>query len=175
MTEKQENIINAALILFAEEGFKSTSTSKIANKAGVSEGLIFRHFQNKEGLLEAIIKEGETRVLELFSEILSEKDGKEVIKKTIELGLKISNTPEEFNFWKLQYKIKWELESYNKQKMQPILEKLTEAFKNLRYKNPEAEADLILIQLDGLATRLFLQKEFEINSTIEFLITKYGV
>ena len=49
MTEKQKNIVNAALELFAKEGFKSTSTSKVAKKARVSEGLIFRHFKNKDG------------------------------------------------------------------------------------------------------------------------------
>ncbi len=59
MTDKKEKILQAALELFAEEGFKPTSTSKIAKKAGVSEGLIFSHFCNKDGLLQAIIKEGE--------------------------------------------------------------------------------------------------------------------
>ena len=44
MTEKQENILKAALQLFAKEGFYATSTSKVAKLAGVSEGLIFRHF-----------------------------------------------------------------------------------------------------------------------------------
>ena len=48
MTDKQEKILQAALELFAKEGFKGTSTNKIAKKAGVSEGLIFRHFENKD-------------------------------------------------------------------------------------------------------------------------------
>ncbi len=37
MTEKQERILKAALELFAQEGFKATSTNKVAKRAGVSE------------------------------------------------------------------------------------------------------------------------------------------
>jgi len=44
MTEKQEKIIKSALELFALEGYAATSTRKAAERAGVSEGLIFRHF-----------------------------------------------------------------------------------------------------------------------------------
>ncbi len=49
MTEKKKKIITAALDMFSENGFKGTATSQIAKKARVSEGLIFRHFKNKEG------------------------------------------------------------------------------------------------------------------------------
>ena len=45
--KKKEQILNAALELFANDGFTATSTSKVAKRAGVSEGLIFRHFGNK--------------------------------------------------------------------------------------------------------------------------------
>jgi len=47
MTEKQERILETALSLFAKDGFSATSTSKVARDAGVSEGLMFRHFENK--------------------------------------------------------------------------------------------------------------------------------
>lgn len=175
MTEKQENIINAALELFAEEGFKSTSTSKVAQKAGVSEGLIFRHFKNKEGLLEAIVQEGENRAKELFADIISEEDPKEVLRKTIQIGLKLEANKEAYNFWKLQFKIKWEMELYGEHKMQELQDKLTEAFTTLRYKNPEQETLLLLTNIDGMATRYFLQKSFDIHSITQFLMNKYGL
>ena len=37
MTEKQEKILQAALQLFAKEGYHATSTNKVAKLAGVSE------------------------------------------------------------------------------------------------------------------------------------------
>lgn len=55
MTDKQRAVLDAAISLFAEKGYVATSTSEIAKKAGVSEGLIFKHFGNKEKLLHSIV------------------------------------------------------------------------------------------------------------------------
>jgi AcrR family transcriptional regulator len=41
--------------LFASKGFKGTTTRAIATAAGVSEAIIFRHFETKEDLYNAII------------------------------------------------------------------------------------------------------------------------
>lgn len=55
MTEKQGRIVQAAIEVFAEKGFASTSTSEIAKKAGVAEGTIFRHYKTKKDLLLSIV------------------------------------------------------------------------------------------------------------------------
>ncbi|MCG8307603.1 MAG: TetR/AcrR family transcriptional regulator [Cytophagales bacterium] len=175
MTEKKEKILIAALELFAQEGFKSTSTSKVAKKAGVSEGLIFRHFENKEGLLEAIIKEGEERAKILFGDIVFEPEPKAVLKKTLELGSKMIENKEDADFWKLQYKMKWELEFYGEHKMEPLELALTNAFTKLGHDRPELEARVLLVNMDGLATRYFLQKDFDLGVMIDYMKTKYGV
>ena len=175
MTEKQEKIINAALKLFAEEGFKSTSTSKVAKEAGVSEGLIFRHFQNKEGLLEAIIKMGEEQANLLLADIVMESDPKELIRKYIDLTLKVSKDPAAIDFWRLQFKIKWELEMYGEHKIKALQDALIKAFENLKYHHPEEEANLLLTLMDGITTRFMLQKNYNLAKTIEFLKRKYKV
>lgn len=175
MTEKQANILRAALELFAQEGFKSTSTSKVAKRAGVSEGLIFRHFGNKDGLLQAIIRQGEERAKLLFADIVLETDPKEVIRKTLEMGQKTSLVREEADFWKLQFKIKWELEQYGAYKMEPLLNALVNAFTKLGYDEPELEANFLTVFLDGLATRFYLDKAFDMVSVLNFAKSKYGV
>lgn len=173
MTEKKENILNAALKRFAEEGFRSTSTSKVANEAGVSEGLIFRHFKNKEGLLEAIMEEGEQRLQVLFSDIVSESDPQKVINNTFNLVKSIANSPEQSSFWKLQYKLKWEMETYDEEKIRPIEIALTSAFEKFGYMHPKKEAQLILMLLDGMAMRLFLTDDFNANEMVDLLLEKY--
>lgn len=55
MTEKQINILKAAVEVFAEKGFAASSTSEIAQKAGVAEGTIFRHYKTKKDLLLSIV------------------------------------------------------------------------------------------------------------------------
>ena len=48
-------ILQTAMRLFARNGFHKTSTATICKAAGVSSGLLFYHFGNKDGLLTAII------------------------------------------------------------------------------------------------------------------------
>lgn len=55
ITEKQRNIIFAAIESFSEKGYAATSTSEIAKKAGVAEGTIFRHYKTKKDLLLNIV------------------------------------------------------------------------------------------------------------------------
>src|SRR5579875_3226993 len=55
MTDKQIKIIQAAVEIFAEKGYAATSTSEIAQKAGVAEGTIFRHYRTKKDLLISIV------------------------------------------------------------------------------------------------------------------------
>ncbi|BDS09450.1 TetR/AcrR family transcriptional regulator [Aureispira anguillae] len=54
---KKEKIIHTALTLFAKHGYTETSISKIAKEAGVSKGLTYTHFENKEDLLKAVVTE----------------------------------------------------------------------------------------------------------------------
>jgi AcrR family transcriptional regulator len=56
--ERRAAILEAALPLFARKGFAATTTKEIAAAAGVSEGLIFRHFPSKAALYEAILRSG---------------------------------------------------------------------------------------------------------------------
>lgn len=173
MTEKQEKILEAALELFAKEGFKSTSTSKVARHAGVSEGLIFRHFGSKDGLLEAILKEGEERIKLMFADIIFEEDPQQLLIKTLDAFNPDTLGEAELEFWKLQYKIKWELEQYGEHKMEPLQLALTNAFEKLGYDDPRLEAMRMLVELDGMATRYFLMEKFEYEALLSFLKKKY--
>jgi TetR/AcrR family transcriptional regulator len=54
MKENKHNLIlDSALIEFSEKGFSKASTNSIVNRAGVSKGLLFHYFDNKEHLLVA--------------------------------------------------------------------------------------------------------------------------
>ena len=48
--EKQDRFINAALQIFAKNGYKKASTDEIVKAAGISKGLLFYYFHNKEAL-----------------------------------------------------------------------------------------------------------------------------
>ena len=173
MTEKQENILEAALRLFASEGYNATSTKKVAKEAGVSEGLIFRHFGNKEGLLMAILDLGKERFQKVYANIVLQSDPNEVIRKAILMLFEVPE--EEYTFWKLQFKLKWELELVDNQKLAPLQLSLTNAFKELGYTMPEMEAKLLLHLHDGLATAILMGQAIDKKQTKDFLLEKYKV
>ena len=52
--ERRAAIIKAVQRVFAENGFHGTTTRALAEAAGVSEALLFKHFPNKEALFAAM-------------------------------------------------------------------------------------------------------------------------
>jgi len=172
MTEKQSNILNAALDLFSNEGYAATSTSRIAKKAGVSEGLIFRHFVNKQGLLDALLKEADVRLGELFGPILFETNPKKVIRRTIKMPFKIADGKDR-NFKNLQTILKRDPEYNNPEKLKPLIYKLTVAFQNLKYKDPENEARLLYHIIDNISTEVLKGNMKEASTFRDFLLKKY--
>ncbi len=173
MTEKQESILYAALKLFASEGYNATSTSKVAKAAGVSEGLIFRHFGNKEGLLEAILDLGKQKLKVIYADIVLETEPKQVISKCLRMIFEIPE--EEYDFWKLQFKLKWELALVDTSKMAPVHLSLSNAFRQLGYHEPEMEATILLHLQEGMATALLMGQPVDKEKTLRFLLNKYSV
>ena len=51
-------IAEAAMPLFARNGFAGTTTREIARAAGVSEALVFQHFPSKAALYQNIVQRG---------------------------------------------------------------------------------------------------------------------
>ena len=165
--------MGAALELFANDGYNAVSTSKIAKQAGVSEGLIFRHFKNKKGLLDAIMQDAERRLNEAFAHIVFESNPKEVVKRALELPYSIPESA--YDFWRLQFKLKWEAEYYKPEKMKPLVDKLAWAFEELGYKKPDLEAKLLEKTLDSISVGILRDgKEAQLPMK-DFLIEKYGV
>ena len=60
-------ILEAALVLFARDGFADTTVRAIAQHAGVATGLLYSHFPGKEGVLHALFEQSMTQVQLSFS------------------------------------------------------------------------------------------------------------
>ena len=54
--EKATAILHAAADVFLEQGFEASSMDDVARTAGVSKQTVYSHFNNKEGLYQAIIQ-----------------------------------------------------------------------------------------------------------------------
>src|SRR5260370_12858749 len=56
--ERRKTIVTAAVPLFARRGFAGTTTKELAEAAGISEALLFRHFPSKRHLYGEILQSG---------------------------------------------------------------------------------------------------------------------
>lgn len=62
--ETREKILVAALELFAERGFHGTAVPLVAERAKVGAGTIYRYFQSKESLVNALYQREKQRMLD---------------------------------------------------------------------------------------------------------------
>ena len=67
--ETQGRILKAAEKLFAKRGYGGTTTRDLAQAAGVAEGTLFRHFENKKAILVEVATRG---WMEILTDLLTE-------------------------------------------------------------------------------------------------------
>ena len=68
-----ETILSAARVAFGQYGFNGTTTAAIAQRAGVSEPLVYRHFGTKDALFDAAVL---TPFTDLLTRLLTEWQGR---------------------------------------------------------------------------------------------------
>ena len=157
--------------MFAKFGFHGVSTAKIAKKAQVSEALVFRHYKSKRGLLEAILAEVEAKVVVIFAPVVEELDPRKTIELFIAVPFVINE--EEYDYWRLGFKVKWDQDFYDPHEMKFILKKVAWAFGQLGRKKPHLEAELLYQNIESIAVKILREGR---ESQVKFkraLIKKY--
>ena len=69
--ERRAAILKAAATAFAHKGFSATSMDDVAAEAGITKLIVYRHFESKEDLYEAVLEQVSTRLAEEFVSGLS--------------------------------------------------------------------------------------------------------
>lgn len=170
---RKEKIVTAALLLFAEKGYENTTTKLIAQKAEVSEALIFKHFENKDKLLYQLIKAGYRRIVSQNKGMISYTTPKDFLQHMIELPQKLVN--EEPLFWKLQERLSHN--EFSKQQhnlfMKPVTAIMEKAFGELGYKNPASESQFLLLLIDTLWKKAAINEIHNMASLVDTIKLKY--
>jgi len=171
LTDKQKNILAVALELFANEGYSAVSTKMIAERAGVSDALIFRHFESKKGLLDALYRQCGDKAEAITKGLIEETDPSEIIRRAIDWVFTIDEA--DYDFWRLQYKLKWEDEFYNPHKMQPVIERVAWALAQKGFEQPVLEAQLLEKTLDSVMIGILRDGKAAHLPLRELLLKKY--
>lgn len=83
---KEKLILEAAVTLFTAQGFTATRMEDVAKKAGISKGLTYFYYKNKEDLFMALTKKAFEQLKEEFRESLRAKgkNGLEMITDLVQ-------------------------------------------------------------------------------------------
>jgi len=71
--DKRQEIVRAALDLFAEQGFHGAPMALIAERAGVGAGTIYRYFENRDILIQELYKELEAEITPFITDGYSDQ------------------------------------------------------------------------------------------------------
>lgn len=89
--QRREDIVVAARDLFSERGWQDTSIQEIASEAGISTGLVYRYFENKDALLRAVFERAQGLLAERIEQSANEPTYLATMKA---VGLSVLNDPE---------------------------------------------------------------------------------
>ncbi|MCX6225441.1 MAG: TetR/AcrR family transcriptional regulator [Bacteroidia bacterium] len=89
-------IMQAALELFAGEGYHTSSVARIAKCAGISKGLLYNYFSSKEDLLDSIMALGIEKFHHITEQIQHEIDTPEELMMYIHGGFELIRREPEF-------------------------------------------------------------------------------
>ena len=60
--DRPDEVLDAALTLFVDQGYAHTSVAQIAKAAGISKGAVYLYFPSKQAILEGLVKRAVTPV-----------------------------------------------------------------------------------------------------------------
>jgi TetR/AcrR family transcriptional regulator, fatty acid metabolism regulator protein len=81
--DKYHRILEAAVKVFAKQGFYETTIAQIAREAGVADGTIYLYFKNKDDILVQFFEFKTKQVFDRFQRILKKSDN--ALEKLIKL------------------------------------------------------------------------------------------
>ncbi|BFM35718.1 TetR/AcrR family transcriptional regulator [Acinetobacter towneri] len=96
MEQNRMAILDSARELIAHGGFKEASIQAIAERAGVSTGLVYRYFENKSQILIEVLSDAIRREVEILDHIAkSDLSAKQKLQKSVTTFVKRAmNSPQ---------------------------------------------------------------------------------
>ncbi|CAH1058406.1 TetR/AcrR family transcriptional regulator [Paenibacillus pseudetheri] len=80
---RREQILEAAVVVFAENGYYRATTAQVAEKVGISQPYVFKVFKNKEELFVASLERAFERIIRSFQGVEAPAD--QVLKESIKV------------------------------------------------------------------------------------------
>lgn len=176
--DRKDQLLDAALQVFAEEGYHSASVSKIAKHAGVSKGLMYNYFQSKEEVLLTLVRAlfdyAMTTLKIQPDEEFSKERFAEIIALSVDIPLK------EPQRWKLYMSLAFQADVTEllMREMAPrmggYMQSMAQYFQSKGYEDPVAAMRVFSAILDGVQMHCLLDPEgFPAEKAKQFLTQQF--
>lgn len=184
-TTRREQLLKGALELFAERGYAGTSVKAIAQRAGVSQGLLYVHFDDKEALLRALF-ERELRDVQGTLDANAAATGTEAGSSTTGLGALEALLRAAFgvvtgnrDLWQLSYALRFQPAVWGL--LEPLMSVWTASIRgqlegvciDMKLAHPELEARLLFATIDGACQHAVLESDYPVEGVIGTLLERY--
>lgn len=90
---RRQQILDAAVVCFARNGFHLTRTAQICAEAGMSPGNLFHYFPSKDAIIAAIVEEDRRETLALFTRAAAADDLYAALLDLIDHSLQLLGEP----------------------------------------------------------------------------------
>jgi AcrR family transcriptional regulator len=177
--ESRQKILDAALEVFAKQGYHSATVDAITKTAGISKGLMYNYFKSKEDVLqELMLGMMEALMCEYMPLKPEEKFTEDDIINFINVGIDL--VLEKPHYWKLYFSVALQPEvmSIVFDKMmemgQPYMIAMNEYFRDKGVENPEVMMRYFSAVMDGIQFHCMLDpKTFPAEEVKKLLIRQF--
>lgn len=124
--QRQNEILDAAALVFANNGYHGSNIPEICSQAGISVGALYKYFNNKEAVFIAILERmGDLLANEFYGKIQINKDS---ILAAIEEILKLMTSSKEIQQYRQYFILYLDIGSYS---LNGFAESITDKFENI--------------------------------------------
>jgi len=160
---RKNQILEAALKLFARDSYENTTIENISKYCGISKGLVYNYFDSKENLLENVLNFGLEKILKDFDPdkngVLEVEEMKYFLERITEILI------ENRDFYKLYFQIS--LQKQGSEVIKKLINRISKTFerelinyfKTNNFEEPVVEAKLFISLLDGITFNFVITQD----------------
>ncbi len=175
---KMKLILDAALNIFATDGYHSATISKISTEAGISKGLMYNYFSSKEELLNILLGELFDSEMESITTLIKGPFNEETFITMVKKGTEIlKKKPKQ---WMLYFSMSTQpevlkiIESKFSEERILFMTNILQYFKDKGCKNPELEMQFFNVTMTGFKLSYIMSpNHFPVDEIEEKIINQF--